>query len=83
MGISQIFPENLARGTKFWGGGGANFLSHQIARQQLVYFFLETRKMFDGESFESKTNTQAINNKDFAGQSSVAQPYQFELVCDE
>ena len=39
--------------------------------------------MFDGESFESKTNTEAINNKDFAGQSSAAQPYQFELVCDE
>ena len=39
--------------------------------------------MFDGESFESKTNTEAINNKDFVGQSSAAQPYQFELVCDE
>ena len=39
--------------------------------------------MPDGESFESKTNTDQINNKNFAEQSSVAQPYQFELVCDE
>ena len=75
MGISQIFPENL--------GGGQISCNTRSQDSSCYYFFFKTQKKFDGESFESKTNTEAINNKDFAGQWSVAQPYQFELVCDE
>ena len=48
-------------------------------RQLPLYFAI---KMSDNESFESQTETEgSTDNENIAEQSSVVQPYQFELVA--